>query len=387
MPMHFLFQSPHGWHDLFQRPHHLATQFCSSGHTVDWVEPRYASWLLKDRPRFFQSVDAAPSDRLTVRSVTLLNGERIRWVRDHNKRNLAAAFNPGSPQGEKEDESQSPRILWLYNPHEVHLADSVPHDVLVYDIMDEYRGFPWSPPNIEAEEARLLEKADYVFAGTHALYEAKSNIVGDKVRCLLSGVDVEHFAKKNKKGVPEDLQPLKSRYKKLLGYAGMIDLRIDQPLLVEAACENPDVGFILIGDTRTDVSQMAGPANIHLLGKKEYAELPSYYHAWDGALLPFVENELTLHINPTKILEYAAAGLTIVARALPDVERYYADGAFLYRTPAGFLEAIADIAPRSESPSTAYSQKLEAARSWLDDRSWANIADQMIHSVDQGDTC
>lgn len=381
MPMHFLFQSPHGWHDLFQRPHHLATQFCENGHTVRWVEPRYASWWFKDPGRFRQSVNATPSDRLSVCSVTLLNGERFGWVRNRNKRNLAAAFVREEPRSKNSGGSESARILWLYNPHEVHLADSVPHDVLVYDIMDEYRGFPWSPPNIEAEETRLLEKAEYIFAGTHALYEAKRKIAGDKVHCILSGVDVEHFEEREESRVPADLQPCKSRHEKLLGYAGMIDLRIDQQLLAEAARKNPDIGFILIGDARTDVSILAERPNIYLLGKKRYDELPAYYHAWDGALLPFVENELTRHINPTKILEYAAAGLPIVARALPDVERYYADGAFLYRTSTEFIDAIVNITPREESPSPICQQKLETARAWLDERSWTKIADRMLEIV------
>ena len=66
--------------------------------------------------------------------------------------------------------------------------------------------------------------------------------------------------------------------------------------------------------------------------------------AWDAALIPFVENELTRHINPTKILEYAAAGLPVLARALPDVERYYAEGAYLYHTAEEFERQAGAIA-------------------------------------------
>jgi hypothetical protein len=41
---------------------------------------------------------------------------------------------------------------------------------------------------------------------------------------------------------------------------------------------------------------------------------------FDVALIPFLQNELTAHISPTKAPEYLAGGCPVVSVAIPDVE-------------------------------------------------------------------
>lgn len=377
--MIFLIQSPHAWRGLWQRPHHLASRFAAAGHRVRYVEPRYVRWLFGERERFFRSRAERPAERIEVAPVTLINGERFPPIRARNQRALAAAlnrsFNPGSPPDSLDP--NEPRVLWLYNPHESALADAVPHDLLIYDIMDEYRGFPWSPPRVADEESALLARADWVFAGTHALFESKRPQAEGRIECVLSGVETERFRRPPTPAPPPaDIAPLRARHKKLLGYAGMIDLRIDQPLLADSAARHPEWGFVLIGGEAADLSTLRAQSNIYLLGQKSYDDLASYYWSWDCALIPFVENDLTRHINPTKILEYAAAGLPVVSRALPDVERYYADGAFLYRTPAKFESALL----AALDPARA-AEKQSRANLWAAERSWDALAARMLDRV------
>lgn len=386
--MNFLIQSPHGWRDLWQRPHHLATRFARAGHSVRWVEPRYLAWLLREHARYLRSRNEQPLPRLEVRAVTLLNGERWPPVRRHNMERLRRALN-GPRSGDRSP--SGPTILWLYNPHESHLARSVASDLVVYDIMDEYRGFPWSSPGIETEENALLQRADWVFAGTQALYDAKRTAAEGHIECILSGVDSAHFARARSRGGLADasshfseIARLRSRYRRLIGYAGMIDLRIDQELIAAAAARHPDWGWVCIGEARTDVTLLAETPNVHLLGPLPYEALPDFYASWDAGLVPFRENRLTLHTNPTKILEYAAAGLPIVAPALPEIERFYADGAFLYHNDEefmGHLEAILEgEAPPADRPEVR--ERTERALRWMERRSWDAIAERMLARVE-----
>ena len=60
--------------------------------------------------------------------------------------------------------------------------------------------------------------------------------------------------------------------------------------------------------------------NVHLFGRKPYADLPNYCKGFDVALNPFSINELTLAANPLKVREYLAAGLEVVSTAIPEVE-------------------------------------------------------------------
>lgn len=378
--MIFLIQSPHGWRGLRQRPHHLASRFAAAGHFVRWLEPRYSMWLLTEPRRFLSAGGRAQSDRIEVLARTLLNGERFAAIRRFNRSRLASALAAPLPSS-----ASGPRVLWLYNPHEGHLARSVAHDLLIYDIMDEYTGFPWSPPSVAAEEAELLERADWVFAGTSALHESKLHGAEGRIECELSGVDSSHFEQSpahsaTPASLPADLEPLKRRYDRLIGYAGTIDLRIDRDLLAAAARSHPKWGWVLLGNVASDLSALENLDNVHLLGAKPYAELPAYYHAWDCAILPFVENELTRHVNPTKMLEYAAARLPIVARALPDVKRHYASGAFLYETSEQFQASLETILVGEQPPveRPAVTEKFSHADLWSSERSWQAIADRML---------
>ncbi|MBI1784266.1 glycosyltransferase [Candidatus Sumerlaeota bacterium] len=373
--MIFLIQSPHAWRGARQRPHHLAARFAGAGHAVRWVEPRYLRWLIDDRARFFQSRRERLANGIEVVPVTLINGERFSVIRNFNKSKLRGALSAPPPNG------AGKRVLWLYNPHESHLARTVPHDLLVYDMMDEYRGFPWSPPGIAEEERYLLECADWVFAGTQALYDAKKEMAAGKIECVLSGVEADHFREPGDPGGnhAERIATLKTRFEKLVGYAGVIDQRIDQSLLAESASRHPDWGYLLIGPRMVNTASLDKIASIIFTGQIDYSVLPAYYHSWDCAIIPFVENELTRHLNPTKILEYAASSKPILTRALPDIEKYYADGAFLYRSPPEFEEHLIRIL--TGDPEAA-AGKLRASQAWLNDRSWDAIAPAMLNRVD-----
>lgn len=411
--MNFLVQCPHLWHGIRQRPHHLMSRFAQAGHRVHWVEPRYLRWL-RDRPADFRNSRAIePQPGLRVRPVTLINGERFPPIRAHNKFYMARAMRAGlAPPDEAErtrrqedaGEDSTPdlyaslhapprkagpergagaRVLWIYNPHEAHLARSVPHDLLVYDIMDDYTSFPWSPRNIRQEEEALLKRADWVFAGTHALYESRRRHCEDRIECILSGVETEHFMRENTfERIDEDYFALRRRYQKVFGYAGMIDLRIDQPLIARAAWEFPRWGFVLIGPVACDVAALKLPKNVHLVGPREYSDLPGYYHSWDGALLPFVDNALTRAVNPTKMLEYAAADVPIIARRLPEIEQFYGEGAFVYDSPDQFFDQLRVIGSGDVQDHAAVDEKKHAATAWVRQRSWDTLARQMLTRVE-----
>ena len=112
---------------------------------------------------------------------------------------------------------------------------------------------------------------------------------------------------------------------------------------LRAACAawptaRPDWQLVLIGPTaKIDPGgAAASAANIHYLGPKAYAELPSYIAGWDVAMLPFARNESTRFISPTKTPEYLAAGKPVVSTSIRDVVRPYGEQG---------LVRIADDAP------------------------------------------
>jgi UDP-galactopyranose mutase len=126
-------------------------------------------------------------------------------------------------------------------------------------------------------------------------------------------------------------------------YVGLIDKRIDGDLLCYIDQARPDWEIIMVGpvDERLFNQQAVERAasNVHFVGPVPYARLPEFLACADVYLMPWKVNELTRHINPTKTLEYMAAGRPVVSIALPDLERLFADSVALATTYEGFLSA------------------------------------------------
>jgi glycosyltransferase involved in cell wall biosynthesis len=78
---------------------------------------------------------------------------------------------------------------------------------------------------------------------------------------------------------------------------------------------------VLIGKVATDLSAVRDLHNVVMLGRRSYQDLPAYCRGFDAAILPFRINPLTIAANPLKLREYLAAGLPVVATAIPEAER------------------------------------------------------------------
>ena len=77
----------------------------------------------------------------------------------------------------------------------------------------------------------------------------------------------------------------------------------------------------MVGKTDTDTTALTGLPNVHLVGWRDYKSLPAWCKGFDVAMLPFRVNRLTLAANPLKLREYLAAGLPVVATAIPEARR------------------------------------------------------------------
>ena len=373
----FLIESPHGWGGVWQRPHHIF-RLLGEEYPCYYVATRYLrdAWLKKSE--YLRGRYLAPARHLTVREIILLNGERLPLIRSYNISHLARTLN-GFARVHPADR----KILWLYDPHQVDIIDRVDHDLLVYDIMDEYTGFPWSPSGIAHEEERLLARADIVIAGTYALYESKKPLATHgTIDWILSAVDFDFFHQASFPGeIPSDLNEIRSNYTFIAGYYGVVDMRIDIDLLAACARHLPEWAFVLIGPLTGEkprrLLEMKIP-NIFLLGRRHYSTLPAYTRGFDACIIPFVLDNLTRHINPTKILEYCAAGKPVITIPIPDVLRFYQDCVTVAHNASDFVQALKD----ASSPAATHQkiiQGLEIARTATWTQAVQRIKDKILN--------
>jgi glycosyltransferase involved in cell wall biosynthesis len=164
----------------------------------------------------------------------------------------------------------------------------------------------------------------------------------------------------------------------VFGYFGVIDERLDYPLIEALANRFPEASIVMAGPlAKVEREQLPDRPNIHWLGQRDYAELPSLVKGFDVCLMPFALNDATRYINPTKTLEYMAAGKPIVSTAVPDVVRNFTPVVDVAQSSDAFLEAV-DWAWRRPDPQLI-EQGLERARC----ASWDSTVDSMERDIER----
>jgi glycosyltransferase involved in cell wall biosynthesis len=350
------------WNFVFQRPQHLLSR-CAKTRRVFYVEEPVAT----TGPAYLAvSLDQATNVHVAV---------------------------PHLPDGLSDDERESEQarlvvqmcadyaiadhVEWFYTPMALPIAASLTPRARVYDCMDELSAFLNAPKQLLTREAELLNLADVVFTGGHALYEAKKHRHGN-IHPFPSSVDKAHFGRaRSRPEEPEDQRRISGPK---LGFFGVIDERMDLNLLESVARSRPEWQLVLLGPVvKVDPADLPRLPNLHYLGSKAYAELPDYISGWDVALLPFAKNEATRFISPTKTPEYLAAGKPVVSTSIRDVVRPYSvQGlARIADTPSDFVAAC-------EAAMSEPSDKLiRRADAFLAKMSWDKTWDDMQELVDR----
>ena len=214
-------------------------------------------------------------------------------------------------------------ILWAYVPQAEVLLDTLSPELVIYHCVDDIAAQPGIDANsFRATESRFAKRADLVLASAPGLAD-RLRTVARNVLYAPNVADVELFATALQPG-PVDPELAELRHPLILFVGAVVAAKLDMNLLVELARARPEWSFALVGpvgvgDPSTDVSKLAGEHNLHLLGRRSYAQLPSVLRAADAGLIPYASNELTNSIFPMKVYEYLAAGLPVIATPLPSL--------------------------------------------------------------------
>lgn len=350
------------WGFVYQRPQHLLSRFAKQ-HRVFFVEepvstkatPHVDIHLCPESgvriivPRVPE--DLSPASQETILKLLLTN-----FISEHRI---------------------SDYLLWYYTPMALAYSRHLNPRVTVFDCMDELSAFKDAPQEMKDREAELLQRSDLVFTGGQSLYEAKLGR-HDHLHCFPSSIDFNHFA--SAKSIDRDPPDQESIPHPRIGFAGVIDERMDLELLDGIAQARPDWQFIMLGPVvKIDTAALPRRENIHYLGGKSYKELPAYLSGWDAAMLPFAHNESTRFISPTKTPEYLAAGKPVVSTSITDVVRPYGTEKVvrIADTPAEFVAASEQCMKED-----AYSPEWRArVDSLLAQNSWDLTFDRMCAAI------
>ncbi len=348
------------WDFVFQRPQHLLSRAAKTRRVFYVEEP-----IADDSSRL--DVRNAGRNLFVVVPHVARDADRASWIASQ-RRAIASVMA---------EHAIGDFVLWMYTPMSLPAAVGLAPAAVVYDCMDELSLFAGAPAELRLLEAELFARADIVFTGGQALYEAKRTRHAN-VQAFPSSVDVEHFARARTLTIDPPDQAAIPRPR--IGFFGVIDERMDYGLLAGAAAARPDWHFVLVGPTaKVDPSALPRAANLHYLGGKKYDELPAYIAGWDVAMLPFARNDATRFISPTKTPEYLAAGAPVVSTSIRDVVRPYGQQglARIADTVPAFVDAI-DAAMRED-----VADRLRAADAFLSRMSWDGTWMRMWQLIEQ----
>lgn len=343
------------WNFVYQRPQHLMSRFAQSGNVYFIEEPVY------DAPETFLHDYKPANAEITVlvphvqRNIDIHGQLRI-MLADFIKANEVADY-----------------VAWYYSPMALPYTDILSPNLVVYDCMDELSGFKFAPRELKEREAQLFEMADVVFTGGYTLFEAKKNY-HDYIFPFPSSIDKNHFLQaRTKIAEPEDQRNIPHPR---LGFYGVLDERLDIELLSELAKLKPSWQIVLIGPiVKIDPDTLPHESNIHYLGAKEYADLPSYLSGWDIAIMPFALNDSTRYISPTKTPEYLAGGKPVISTPISDVVNDY--GNFGLVSIASTAEQFV-IKAEQLLASTNYDEWFSKVDNHLQHMSWDNTWQHMM---------
>jgi glycosyltransferase involved in cell wall biosynthesis len=363
------------WSYRFQRPQHLALALARAGHPVLYVDGFLRSRLLPAR-HILHTQGKLHVLRMRVPG-------RPDPYRQPLDRATAARMADTILAGLA---PERPLMVLVQLPFWTELGRELArrlHVPLVYDRIDLHVGFPGVPARIESVEARLIREADLVCATAGALAQ-RPREVSPKVLLLPNGVDLAAFPAPAtvRAFIGEEIggeiggETRGDTAGATIGYVGALGPWFDVEAVEAAARAFPGWRFRLAGQVEDpEVAALSGLANLETVGEIPFADVPHFLSGLDAALVPFRDLPLTRAVDPVKLYEALAMGLPVVARRLPETERWAEPLVYLYDDPESFVRQVRR-ALAERSPELAAERRRVA-----EGESWDRRAAELLESV------
>jgi len=213
-------------------------------------------------------------------------------------------------------------LVYIIDPLVVDAVDILHPAVVFYDVIDEVEISSAKGKDIyEFFSKRATFRADEVITTSKSLFSKHKALMQDekKLHLIPNGANVERFKVCLKKETPlaAELEPFKSR--KVIGFIGTLDKRIDVELMEKMCKYFKNETIVMIGEQKNQELLKLSEKyfNLLLIKKKFHRILPLYLKGFGVGIVPYKVNKFTRAIDPVKVYEYFAAGLPVVVTDLP----------------------------------------------------------------------
>jgi glycosyltransferase involved in cell wall biosynthesis len=247
-----------------------------------------------------------------------------------------------------------------------HFPSDIQPILKIYQSMDDISQASYTAKHGTRLEQQMIRNYSLTLTTSKELFKLKKQW-SDKVYYLPNAADTSIFSKSifEPQARPAELQGLEN--KKIIGYTGNIESRIDYELLKKCIETYPAFIFCLVGPISSNDHETIGLKNypnVILTGAKKMNQLPQYLHFFDCCIIPFKKNKLTKSIYPLKINEYLSAGRAVVTTDFSEDIEAFSSVVTISKTHQEFMDAISSQISNNEHATQIERNKFASHNTW-----------------------
>lgn len=245
------------------------------------------------------------------------------------------------------------------------IFQKIPARKRIYDCVQRFQFNEYFPPEVIQNDRNIAMKSDMVIADSVTILEEKRQL-NTKVLQIPQGIDLVNYNNnvRNSAGIPVDLLPVRNHR---VCYVGGFHQSFDFDLVAKLANDIPECTVVLIGKESPEAKKRLRCKNITFLGWKHYTLLPSYMKYMDVFIIPYILNEHSKGVFPTKLFEYLYFKKPVVASALPDILAYK-EYVYVANSSNEFIRLVNESLFKGENKLRSISH--EVYEQFMRDNSW-----------------
>lgn len=238
-------------------------------------------------------------------------------------------------------------LVWSYNPMFTEFIDELNFKMFIFDSVDNWLEHSAylkliSRQKLKNNYKKIADRADLIFTVSRELIDfyqslkRKSNIFW-----IPNGVDFDYY--NDEKNLRQKTE-LDNEQRKIIGYLGTIQDRVNIDLIKYIAEKNSDMLVALCGpvwkSVRREIHLKLKPLpNVKLFGRIPYQSAPAYINRFSVGIIPHRLDKFIASTNPMKLYDYLALGKPVVSTAGAGVD-VFKDIIHIAKSPAEFNKLI-----------------------------------------------